>query len=86
MRGRDRKNGKGGKLNDEPNQNFLQYINEKVPEQFAKPTMNEGHLPKRMWELEHVYGYSGDRMKGGLHFGANNNEMLYAAAALGVKH
>jgi uncharacterized protein YvpB len=36
------------------------------------------------WEIDHVYGYSGDRNKSCLYFGQNNNEIVYPTAALGV--
>lgn len=54
------------------NQHFLQMVHEKVPDQWAQPRPNEASKPDRYWEIEHVYGFSGDRMKGGLSFGATN--------------
>jgi len=64
-------------------QHFLKNINEKVPDAWKKKHPME--KPKRGWEIEYVYGYSGDRHKSCLVFGSNNNEILYPAAALGIK-
>ena len=38
------------------------------------------------YEIEHVYGFSGDRQKSILYFGCDNSEIIYAAAALGIVH
>jgi hypothetical protein len=63
-------------------QHFLKQVNETVPEGYK----NQKNLskPDHDWVIEHVYGFSGDRNKSCLFFGANNNEIIFPAAALGV--
>ena len=46
--------------------------------------MNE--KPDVTYEIEHVYGFSGDRQKSVLYFGQDNNEIIYTAAAIGIVH
>lgn len=65
---------------------FLHNINEKVPEEWAQPRQDGTLKPERNWEVEHVYGFSGDRQKGAIHFGSSNTEIIYTGAALGIKH
>ena len=40
--------------------------------------------PDETWEIEHVYGYAGDRNKSCLSFGPTNDQIVYVTAALGV--
>jgi WD40 repeat protein len=40
--------------------------------------------PDCAYEIDHVYGFSGDRNKAMLYFGKNNDEIVFATAALGV--
>lgn len=35
-------------------------------------------------EIEHVYGFAGDRYKSVLYFGKTNNEIVFPAASVGV--
>ena len=65
-------------------QHFLKAINERIPEHFANAKISS-EKPSKMWEIEHVYGYSGDKNKSSLVFGQNNNEILFIAAAIVVK-
>ena len=59
---------------------FLKQITEKVPSTIkADPT-----VPDCGYEIDHVYGFSGDRNKSMLYFGKNNNEIVFGTAALGV--
>jgi len=41
-------------------------------------------LPDCAYEIDHVYGYAGDRNKNMLHFGKDKDEIVFATAALGV--
>lgn len=74
------------KKSKEPNQAFLQMINERVPDQWQNLQPGEGQIPETYWEIEHVYGFGGDRMKSGLKYGHSNNEIIYSGAAIGIKH
>ena len=67
--------------------------NRKKDKHFLKFTMDEcvpGDVnidpskPNCTYEIEHVFGFSGDRQKSCLKFGNNNNEIIYPAAALGI--
>lgn len=40
--------------------------------------------PDETWEIEHVYGYAGDRNKSCLYFGPTNDQIVYVTAALGI--
>lgn len=59
---------------------FLRQIVEKPPEGVvynpAKPDIT--------YEIDHVYGFAGDRYKNGLHFGKTNDEIIFTSAALGI--
>lgn len=57
-------------------------INEVVPENINSAGL--GEKPDVTYEVEHVYGFSGDRFKSVLYFGKDNNEIIFAAASLGV--
>ena len=72
---------KGGVAGGEV-QHFLKAINEDTPDEWEKAPIKEA--PDMTWEIDHVYGYSGDRNKSCLYFGQNNNEIIYPTAALGV--
>ncbi len=61
-------------------QHFLKQILEKPP---ADAKYNP-EKPNVTYEIDHVYGFSGDRYKNGLHFGKNNDEIVFSAAALGI--
>ena len=61
---------------------FLKHINETAPEHLATAGLAE--KPDVTYEVEHVYGFAGDRHKSVLYFGRDNNEIVYVAAALGV--
>jgi len=61
-------------------QHFLKMINEKAPE----GTNYDASKPDVTFEIDHVYGFSGDRFKNGLHFGKTNDEIIFSAAALGI--
>lgn len=59
---------------------FLKQITEKMPSTVkVDPT-----APDCAYEIDHVYGFSGDRNKSMLYFGKNNNEIVFSTAALGV--
>ena len=53
---------------------------EKVPDHY------QWHRPTTLkaCEVEHVYGFAGDRYKSVLYFGKTNNEIVFPAASLGV--
>ena len=69
---------KGGKGKAGGNtQAFLQLAQEKVPEQWQQYQPDGKEKPEQEWAMEYVYGFSGDRVKSALHFGSNNNEILY---------
>ena len=53
-----------------------------MPENVNTVGLNE--KPDITYEIEHVYGFAGDRYKSVLYFGKDNNEIVFAAAALGV--
>jgi hypothetical protein len=58
----------------------LKQINEKVPDNVAIDTSK----PDCSYEIDHVYGFGGDHFKAGLHFGKDNNEIVFTSAALGI--
>jgi len=59
---------------------FLKQITEKAPSTaVCDPTK-----PETGYEIDHVYGYSGDRNKAVCYFGKDNNQIVFPAAALGV--
>jgi hypothetical protein len=58
----------------------LKQINEKVPENVTADTSK----PEFTYEIDHVYGFGGDHYKAGLHFGKDNNEIVFTSAALGI--
>ena len=41
-------------------------------------------MPNVAYEMDHVYGYSGDRNKNVLYFGRDNNEIIFTTAAVVV--
>jgi WD40 repeat protein len=60
----------------------LKQINEIIPEgTVADPTK-----PDITVEIDHVYGFSGDRQRACLYFGRTNEELIYPAAAMGITH
>ena len=59
---------------------FLKQIGEKPP----ADAVYDASKPDITYEVDHVYGFSGDRYKNGLHFGKTNDEIIFTAAALGV--
>ena len=61
---------------------FLKYINETTPNDISLKNLTEA--PRIGDEVEHVYGYAGDRNKSCLYFGQNNNEIVFMAASLGI--
>ena len=61
-------------------QHFLKQINEKVP---ANVTSDPSR-PDCTYEIDHVYGFSGDRNKACLYFGKDNEEIVFPSAALGI--
>ena len=67
------------KKDPEP-QFFLKQITEKTPE----TQKVDKEKPGCLYEVDHVYGFAGDRNKNMLHFGKDNNEIVFACAALGV--
>ena len=64
-----------------PTQHFLKQITEVKPENAKKPSNEK---PECLYEIDHVYGFAGDRNKSMLHFGKDNNEIVFSCAALGV--
>jgi len=64
----------------QPNQAFLKQINEKVPEGVNCDT----NRPNVDYQIDHVYGFSGDRAKAVCYFGATTNQIVFPTAALGV--
>ena len=64
-----------------PKQHFLKQITECRPET-QKKANNE--KPDCFYEIDHVHGFAGDRNKNMLHFGKDNNEIVFSCAALGV--
>lgn len=63
-------------------QAFLKYINETTPSDISLKNLHDA--PKVTYEIDHVYGYAGDRNKSCLYFGENNNQILFIAASIGV--
>jgi len=61
-------------------QAFLKQITEKAPDTVTCDTTK----PDCAYEIDHVYGFSGDRNKAVCYFGKDNNEIIFPAAALGV--
>ena len=59
---------------------FLKQITEKPISTYKGDTLT----PDCSYEIDHVYGFSGDRNKAMLYFGKNNNEIVFGTAALGV--
>ena len=59
---------------------FLKQINEKMPEHIKC----DATKPENTYEIDHVYGFSGDRNKAMLYFGKTNNEVVFSSAALGI--
>ena len=41
-------------------------------------------MPNVAYEMDHVYGFSGDRNKNVLYFGRDNNEIIFTTAAVVV--
>jgi len=64
-------------------QHFLKNINDNIPEHWQQTKASE-KKPAHCWEIEHVYGFSGDTYKSALFFGNSTDEIVYPAAALGV--
>jgi hypothetical protein len=58
----------------------LNQINEKIPENVTSNLSK----PDCSYEVDHVYGFGGDHFKAGLHFGKDNNEIVFTSAALGI--
>lgn len=71
---------KGKSKKEKGEQFFLKQILEKPP---ANATFDTSK-PDFTYEIEHVYGFSGDRYKNGLHFGKTNDEVIFSSAALGI--
>jgi len=71
---------KKGAKKEKGEQFFLKQITEKVP----STVKAENTPPDCAYEIDHVYGFSGDRNKAMLYFGKNNNEIVFATAALGI--
>ena len=59
---------------------FLKQINEKPPANIVC----DPSKPDVAYEVDHVYGFAGDRNKACLYFGKDNNEIVFMSAALGV--
>lgn len=59
---------------------FLKQITERAP----STIQCDPSKPDCAYEIDHVYGFSGDRNKAMLYFGKNNNEIVFGTAALGV--
>jgi len=59
---------------------FLKQVTEKMPSTIKV----ENSPPDCAYEIDHVYGFSGDRNKAMLYFGKNNDEIVFATAALGI--
>jgi len=62
---------------------FLKQITEKVPSTVNTDPSKLGK-PDCAYEIDHVYGFAGDRNKACLYFGKDNNEIVFSTAALGV--
>jgi len=62
----------------------LKYAQEKVPDAFTKIGEAVSGAPSQTYEVDHVYGFAGDRNKSMLYFGKDNNEIVFSCAALGV--
>ena len=58
----------------------MRQINEKCPENVTWDQTK----PDCAYEIDHVYGFGGDRYKAGLYFGKDNNEIVFTSAALGI--
>jgi microtubule-associated protein-like 5 len=67
-------------------QHFLKGINEVIPEHYVQNLAGLADKPNVTYEIDHVYGYAGDRNKSCLYFGQDNNQIVYMTAALGVVH
>jgi len=59
---------------------FLKNINEKAP----AGVVCDPSKPDVAYEIDHVYGFAGDRSKACLYFGKDNNEIVFCSAALGI--
>jgi hypothetical protein len=59
---------------------FLKYSQEKAPESVKC----DPSKPDVEFEIDHVYGFSGDRNKAVCYFGKDNNEIIFPGAALGI--
>ena len=62
---------------------FLKQITEKPPSTAVTDPAKLGR-PDCAYEIDHVYGFAGDRNKACLYFGKDNNEIVFSTAALGV--
>jgi len=62
-------------------QHFLRMVNEPIPEGVVTTGLQEA--PQVRCEIDHVYGFSGER-RSCLYFGRDNEEIVYMAAAIGV--
>merc|ERR1719446_1055978 len=71
---------KKGAKKEKGDQFFLKQIIEKPPEGYSYNAAK----PEGSYEVDHVYGFAGDRYKNGLHFGKTNDEIVFTAAALGI--
>lgn len=58
----------------------MNQIHEKAPQ----GVVCDPSKPDCAYEIDHVYGFAGDRSKACLYFGKDNNEIVFCSAALGI--
>ena len=66
--------------NRKTDQAFLKQITEKAPD----TVQWDNTKPDCAYEIDHVYGFSGDRNKAVCYFGKDNNQIIFPGAALGI--
>jgi hypothetical protein len=71
---------KGDAKKEKGEQFFLKQITEKVP---STAVCDVSKLDIT-YEIDHVYGFSGDRNKSMCYFGKTNDEIVFGTASLGV--
>jgi WD40 repeat protein len=71
---------KGAAKKEMKEQFFLKQITEKPP----STAVCDATKPDCAYEIDHVYGFSGDRNKSMCYFGKTKDEIVFGTAALGV--
>lgn len=55
-----------------------------IIEQPPNDVQFDGLKPDFSYQIDHVYGFGGVHYQNGIHFGKTNDEIIFAAAAVGV--